>query len=139
MNIHNMETLEKNTGRVNTPVFGDMVQAFLYEKLAVEPDLHNGNALMLYRDKEPDIWEIVKQVCHIPLLDHWNDRLLEIFRQKEWIKTLLGHGVNSVSIHFDHQQLEETLSELVKNGELTAIEGEPAPEPVVIDEKKEIA
>ena len=60
VDICNLETLEKNTGRVNTPVFGDMVQAFLYEKMAVEPDLHNGNALMLYRDKEPDIWEIVK-------------------------------------------------------------------------------
>ncbi|MCK5663315.1 MAG: hypothetical protein KAI17_07500 [Thiotrichaceae bacterium] len=61
---------------------------------------------------------------------------MEIFRQKEWIKTLLGYGVNSVSIHFDQQQLEETLGELVKNGELTAIEGEPAPEAVVIDEEK---
>ena len=134
VHIRNRETLEKHTGRVTTSVFGEMVQGFLYEKMAIKPDFQSGKALVMYQgEKQPDIWELVKQVCHIPLVDHWQALLIDKFTENNWIRQIPGVGVNAIQINFDHITLEELVSNEVKKGQLTAIDGVPAPEPVIVE------
>lgn len=137
IHIRNKDDLEKHTGRVTTKVFGDMVQGFLYEKMTIKPDYQSGKALILFvGDKEPDTWEMVKEVCHIPLRDHWKEPLLEKFGRQgndtPWIKKLTGVGINAIRIEFDQKSLEKVVSDQIKNGQLTANVGVPAHEAVIV-------
>ena len=137
VHISNKDDLEKHTGRVTTKVFGDMVQGFIYEKMTIKPDYQSGKALILFvGDDEPDTWDLVKEVCHIPLIDHWKESLLETFSDQgndtPWIKKLTGVGINAIRIEFDQESLEEVVSDQIQNGQLTAIRGVPAPDPVVL-------
>ena len=127
VDIPDIEKLEKTTGRAQSKVFGPLSHVFIYDKLAVKPDALHNRALLFYRDEQPDIWEIVKEACHLPLLEHWKTHVLCEFQQQGWIHTLEGVGIHAIKINLVQQDVEALLEFAIKEGTLTLKEGEKAP------------
>ena len=127
VDIPDIDKLDKTNGRVQTRVFGQLSHVFIYDKLAVKPDALNNRALLFYRDEKPDIWEIVKEACHLPLLDHWKESVLSAFQQQGWIQTLDGEGIHAIKINFVQEDVERLLEFEIKEGSLTLKEGVSAP------------
>lgn len=127
VDIPDSEKMDKTTGRTQSKLFGQLSHVFIYDKLAVKPDALNNRALLFYQDTKPDIWEIVKEACHLPLLDHWKAVVLAEFQQQGWIQTLNGMGIHAIKIHFIQQEVESLLERRIKEGVLTLKEDQPAP------------
>ena len=119
IDIPDIEKLEKTTGRAQSKLFGQLSHVFIYDKLAVKPDALNNRALLFYLDEKPDIWEIVKEACHLPLLDHWKETVLSTFEQQGWIQTLKGEGIQAIKVNFVQQDVESVLAHKIKDGSLT--------------------
>lgn len=116
IDIPDIEKLEKTNGRAQSKVFGQLSHVFIYDKLAIKPDALNNRALLFYLDEKPDIWEIVKEACHLPLLDHWKETVLSTFEQQGWIQTLNGEGIQAIKVNFVHQYVESVLAQQIKEG-----------------------
>jgi len=137
IDIPDIETLGKTSGRAQSNIFGQLSHVFIYDKLAVKPDALNNRALLFYQEqnKQPDIWDIVKEACHLPLLDHWEKTVLRTFEQQGWIQTLTGVGIHAIKISLAQQEVEQLLALAIKEGHLTLKEGEKRP-PDVLNQKK---
>ena len=137
VDIPDIEKLDKTTGRAQTKVFGQLSHVFIYDKLAIKPDALNNRALLFYQNEQPDIWEIVKEACHLPLLDHWKKTVLSTFQEQGWIQTLNGVGINAIKINFVQEDVERLLESAIKDGDLTLKQGEKRPSVVSSREKPE--
>lgn len=131
--VGNDSRLEKLMGRMpKENLFGAMTQIWLFDRLMVEPDRVNRRAMLFIRmgiDQEIEtrlrIWEMVKDLCHLPLLDNWMDAVMKCFLDNGWICCLSqcevkGYAAECWSISLgDTQDIEIAISELVKNQQLT--------------------
>ena len=119
--VPNVDDLEKTTIKTPDTILGVMTQMWIYDRLAVKPDNTNHRALMLYRtqDKRPDLWPVVKSVCPLPLLDHWQDIFLAMCFDKQWIKMLEhGSGMSGLYVHLG-DDLDQVVSDMIRNVQLT--------------------
>lgn len=117
-----MPTTDKLSGRLPPKnLFGNLVQLWLYDRLAVEPDRANRRALLLQRNVthgDAALWNLVRSVTHLPLLDHWNEVVLDVFRQNDWIRPLRGIQVDAVFVDLGSDAVEVEISRLVREGRL---------------------
>lgn len=127
VDIPDIEKLDKITGRTQSKVFGQLSHVFIYDKLAVKPDALNNRALLFYQDAKPDIWAVVKEACHLPLLEHWKAEVLSEFYAQGWIQILDGFEFHAIKINFVQHEVEALLENKIKQGVLTLKENEPAP------------
>lgn len=74
--------LDKLTGRLpRENLFGNLTHVWLYQKESILPDRSNRSALLL-RFEESDqsyamrIWSLIRELCPVPLLDHWREPLM---------------------------------------------------------------
>ncbi|MCH9828974.1 MAG: hypothetical protein K0U79_14655 [Gammaproteobacteria bacterium] len=125
-----MPTTDKLSGRLPPKnLFGNLVQLWLYDRLAVEPDRANRRALLLQRNAlhgEAALWNLVRSVTHLPLLDHWNEVVLDVFRQNDWIRPLRGIQVDAAFVDLGSDAVEVEISRLVREGRLTLDTDQPA-------------
>lgn len=125
-----MPTTDKLSGRLPPKnLFGNLVQLWLYDRLAVEPDRANRRALLLQRGVthgDAALWNLVRSVTHLPLLDHWNEVVLDVFRQNDWIRPLRGIQVDAVFVDLGSDAVEVEISRLVREGRLTLDTKQPA-------------
>jgi hypothetical protein len=125
-----MPTTDKLSGRLPPKnLFGNLVQLWLYDRLAVEPDRANRRALLLQRNithGDAALWNLVRSVTHLPLLDHWNEVVLDVFRQNDWIRPLRGIQVDAVFVDLGSDAVEVEISRLVREGRLTLDTDQPA-------------
>jgi len=140
LHFDRMPTIEKLTGRLPAKnLFGNLVQLWLHDRLATEPDRANRRALLLQRqtpggDSSGDttiLWTLVRSVIHVPLLDHWKDVVLTVFEQHGWIRCLRGFNVDAIFVDLSSDAVETVISQLVQQQLLTldstvAIEGADA-------------
>ncbi len=111
--IANIEQIDQQTGRVRTDIYGDMVHCILFAKAILQPDMANHRALLISRtDDIPNLWNAVKLVCPVPLLDHWQGYILPILENAGMIHLLRGINQYGVSIEID----EIEVAEIVKSG-----------------------
>ena len=75
--------LDKLTGRLpRENLFGNLTHVWLYHREGIQPDRSNRSALLL-RFEESDeayamrTWSLVRELCPVPLLDHWREPLME--------------------------------------------------------------
>jgi len=136
--IPNVDDLDKTAYKVTKPtIYGELAQMWIYNKIAITPDLSNHRALMLYADddKKPELWPLVKSVCHLPLLDHWKDAFIKKCFDNDWIRYLdNGFGIKGVFIELN-DQVEDVMSQMIQNYQLTLPDEynqqiNDAPEPV---------
>jgi len=122
LQIPNVDDLDKTAYKVTKPtIYGELTQMWIYNKIAINPDLSNHRALMLYAedDRKPDLWPLVKSVCHLPLLDHWEDAFIKKCFDNNWIRYLdNGFGIKGVFIELN-DEVEDVMGQMIQNYELT--------------------
>lgn len=111
VDLFNAASLEQITGRISDSIFGDLVHCFLYQKAVVYPDLANHRSILIHQDgvSEADhistMWNIIKAICPVPLLDHWCDVLLPIMKESGMISSLSGINQCGTKIAIDEEQM----------------------------------
>ena len=126
VHLDRMPCMDKHTGRMPPRnLFGDLIQLWVYDKLAVEPDRANRRALMLYRPgQEGDavlqdrLWTLVKEVCHLPLLDPWRESVLALLELNGWIHSLAGRAIAAFRLDLGDVKFEQEISLRVRRHEL---------------------
>lgn len=122
--ITDPEGLLRLTARRSGSVFGELVQLWLYDRLAVDVDRSNGRALLLQHDGQQDLsgalWQMLKQILWVPVLDHWQDLLLARLDDMGCLNRLEGYHLRAFEIDLsDRDRIEEEVSFLVRSGRLT--------------------
>src|SRR3990167_11027618 len=82
--VPNPKLLDKQHGRSPGSVFGELIQLFVFARSLQQPDRVNREAWALFRIQEgkldiPDVWPLVMETCHVPLLPHWREPVLAAF------------------------------------------------------------
>jgi hypothetical protein len=118
--VPNINELDKVTQEVGSTIFGQLNQLWIYNQLALKPDMVNHRALILHEvDKPVDPWSLIKTVCPLPLLDNWKERILSRYRELHWIRPLEnGVGIAGTLIELN-DDLETVITQMIQHGELT--------------------
>lgn len=119
--IGNVEVLEQMTGRVQTDILGEMVHYWLYQRDIIKPDLANFRATLIsHNEASPEqLWDAIKTVCPIPLLDHWGKFLIPIMKKAGMIKALQGIYQHGTQINIDEDRLLVIVKQACLEGYLT--------------------
>ncbi|MEB1609013.1 hypothetical protein VDQ74_03760 [Xanthomonas campestris pv. campestris] len=107
-------------------LFGSMVNLWLFDRRCIQPDKSNASAVALLprhaTDPTSRLWYLVKDTCPLPLLDHWQEPVLALLRERFMLKNMpvaLG-PLQGFQLALDVPALTEALSELICSGVLTA-------------------
>ena len=122
--IGNPDRLDKMTGRMpKSNLFGDLVHIWLFDKKARQPDYVNREAYLLMQlgqdNQQEGVWNLIKQVCHLPLLEHWQSSIINLMQEQGWLKLISGHGIDVISISLPEEQFNGEISQRVTSGQLT--------------------
>jgi hypothetical protein len=125
--INNVDKLRKHTGRApKTCLFHGLSQLWLYDGLTVELDRLKRRCVLLCHPSESKeeifwrLWQAVQELCHVPLLNEWH-MLIKQFCALGWIKFFHGKGVNAIHIDLSSAEVEDVISELIRNGHLSLL------------------
>lgn len=132
--IPSVERLEKRMIRnYRRTLFGSLTNLWLFDQHCICPDKNTASALALLPRSaaEPTVrlWQLVKDTCPLPLLDHWQTPVLEWLRSHDMLHELpvaLG-PLRGFRLGLDVPALTDALGELIRNGVLTAY---PYPSPI---------
>lgn len=121
-----MPCLEKHTGRLPPRnLFGDLVQLWIHDRLAIEPDRANRRALLLHRAEqerhestEAQLWALVREVCHLPLLPAWQNEVLTLLELQGWLTPCKGIGIDAWRLDLGDPGLESEITRLIRSGVL---------------------
>lgn len=120
LQLPNVEQLQKHTGRTaKDALFPGLSQLWLYDNLAIDLDRSNKRALLLYKNHYTSaviadkLWQIVRELCHVPLLPQWHS-VLEHFSKHDWLQFFQGHKINAVRIDLSSEEVETLISELIQ-------------------------
>lgn len=123
-----VDDLTKVTGRTpNTTVLGSVCNVWIFDTALQKPDRTNGEAYIIGRPSESRAqmwlraWASVQSLSQVPLLDHWRDEVMELLTANEWLKPLIGVGVQGYRIAIPAESFEGAISRGVKAG-LLALE-----------------
>lgn len=125
--IGTVERLEKRLTRsYRRTLFGSMVNLWLFDRRCIRPDKSTASALALLprsvTDPTSRLWQLVKETCPLPLLDHWQAPVLALLRDHNMLQDLpvaLG-PLRGLRLGLDVPALTEALCELIRHGVLTA-------------------
>ncbi len=125
ISLGNIDQLEKLSGKTTeSTLFGGLSHLWLYDSLCLRSDPVNSRALLLYFPQEEEkwiqcrLWQLVKTLCHLPLLDHWQPIVLAFLSEKQLVKECRGEGINGLQVHLDQEVLEASVSSLIQRGYL---------------------
>lgn len=146
--VSNADVLEKHTGKFPPNLFGNMAQAWLYDKRMTEPDRANGRAWVLINEGhgagtasseavEPEhrnddkVWQRLKDLSAVPLAEEWRPAVMRAASDAggfiTWIDDTCMHpplgGVQACRLTLG-PTFVEFISNLVKTSVLCA-PGEP--------------
>lgn len=123
-----VDDLTKVTGRTpNTTVLGSFCNVWIFDPALQKPDRTNGEAYIIGRPSESRAqmslraWASVQSLSQVPLLDHWRNEVMELLTANEWLKPLIGVGVQGYRIAIPAEAFEGAISQGVKAG-LLALE-----------------
>ncbi len=123
-----VDDLTKVTGRTpNTTVLGSFCNVWIFDPALQKPDRTNGEAYIIGRPSESRAqmwlraWASGQSLSQVPLLDHWRDEVMELLTANEWLKPLIGVGVQGYRIAIPAEAFEGAISQGVKTG-LLALE-----------------
>lgn len=123
-----VDDLTKVTGRTpNTTVLGSFCNVWIFDPALQKSDHTNGEAYIIGRPNESRAqmwlraWASVQSLSQVPLLEHWRDELMELLTANEWLKPLMGVGVQGYRIAIPAEAFEGAISQGVKAG-LLALE-----------------
>jgi hypothetical protein len=115
--------LTKVTGRTPpTTVLGSFCNVWIFDPALQKPDRSNGEAFIIGKPDETRAqiflraWDSVQSLSQLPLLDHWRNDVMEMLMANEWIKPLIGVGVQGIRIAIPAERFEEVISYGIKTG-----------------------
>ncbi|HCM5830612.1 hypothetical protein [Klebsiella pneumoniae] len=122
-----VERLEKRmTRNYRRTLFGSLTNLWLFDQRCICPDKNTVSALALLPRSATDptarLWQLVKDTCPLPLLDHWQAPVLALLRSRNMLHELpvaLG-PLQGFRLGLDVPVLTDALSELIRDGLLTA-------------------
>jgi hypothetical protein len=132
--VGDVDQLDKHHGRLPATLFGNLTQAFVYQKRVCSIDKSNGVAILLYPVSEArmlladrlqvdqQLWSLVKQLSPVALLDHWRGAL---FAECPGLSQSLGEGIYLPIGDISAWRVQlpttftETVSRLIRTGYLT--------------------
>lgn len=129
--------LEKRLTRAyRRTLFGSMVNLWLFDRRCLRPDKSTASALALLprslSDPTSRLWQLVRDTCPLPLLEHWQAPVLTLLREHNMLQDLpvaLG-PLRGLRLQLDVPALTEALGELIRRGVLTAY---PPQQPAITD------
>lgn len=130
--IGNPDRLDKITGRMpKKNIFGEIVHLWIFDKRVRKPDYSNRSAYLLNphtqlnidgskmsNEIDSQIWQLIKSVCHLPLLDLWQAPIMNLLFKKGWMEMTHGHAIDNVSINLPEAEFEEVISQMIVAGNL---------------------
>lgn len=121
--IGNPDRLDKMTGRMpKSNLFGDLVHVWLFDKKVRLPDYVNRQAYLLLLpgldDQNEIAWGLIKQVCHLPLLEHWQENVVDLMREQGWLKLVSGQGIDLISISIPEDEFNAEITNKVTSAQL---------------------
>ncbi|RTB44103.1 hypothetical protein [Pseudomonas aeruginosa] len=130
--VGSVERLQKRMTRAyRRTLFGSLTNLWLFDRRCSQPDKSNASAfaLLLRDDGDPDakLWQLVRETCPLPLLDHWQSHLLVMLRRLDMLRQLpkaIG-PLDGYRVSIDMTVLAHNLGELIRLGVLTADESIP--------------
>ena len=128
VSITDPDQLIRLTARRSGTVFGELVHVWLYDRIAVDADQANGRALLLQHEGWDDgleaIWQLLKQVLWLPVLDHWQGVLLARLDEMGCLRRFNGYRIQALEIDLsDRERVEDELSFLVRSHHLVLEDG----------------
>lgn len=122
------DDLTKVTGRTpGSTVLGSFCNVWIFDPALQKPDRTNGEAYIIGRPSESRAqmwlraWASVQSLSQVPLLEHWRDEVMELLTANEWLKPLMGVGVQGYRIAIPAEAFEGVISQGLKAG-LLALE-----------------
>ncbi|WMY72511.1 hypothetical protein RHD99_13550 [Buttiauxella selenatireducens] len=119
----NTDNLDKRTTRHQHTRFGTLIHLWLFDKRCLHPDRANGQAFLLLRRDEPcwhnRAWTLLKETTSLPLLDHWQGRVLGFLEASQMLTALSGKGaLTGRQLTLDLPALTGFISDTIRAGEL---------------------
>jgi len=121
-----IKKMQMVSGRLSTHLFGDLIQLWLFKELSQKPDYANRQAIQLYRPDddadaiEDNLWTLIKDLSHLPLLDEWRAVIVDLLIEKQWITTWQGVGLLAHQLHLPEEELALLLHANIQSGALLA-------------------
>lgn len=121
--VPNPKLLDKQQGRAAGSVFGELIQLFVFARSLQQPDRVSREAWALYRVHEdtpdiPDVWPLVMETCHVPLLPQWKEPVLAAFRYRGWISQVAGYRMGALGVHLGDDNVELCIEDLVRSRQI---------------------
>lgn len=121
--VPNPKLLDKQQGRASGSVFGELIQLFVFARSLQQPDRVSREAWALFRVREdqpdiPDVWPLVMETCHVPLLPQWRDPVLAAFRYRGWISQVAGYRMGALGVHLGDDNVELCIEDLVRTRQI---------------------
>lgn len=126
--VGNVKELTKRSTRTYKQTkFGTLLHTWIFDKSCIKPDKANHTATVLLEGEMPIEefaqyhWSVIKDICPLPLLDHWRSEITPLLidhRMCEDLKTFFGQ-VGGVRLILDVPKLEESMGDLILRDRLT--------------------
>ena len=120
-----VDRLTKMTGRTpSTTVLGSLCNVWVFDPALQRADRSEGECYVLsgIQDDETEVrsrlWSAVQDLSQLPLLDHWEEFLIPVFFDNDWIRPLDGVGVSGYRVALPTNEFEELLSNSICSGAL---------------------
>lgn len=95
--------LEYHGAKLPTALFGEVTQMVLYHPLLTTPDKATQTAALPFLGEADSqtvhqVWQLVKHICEVPLLDAWQTVVMPLLASLEWLQPLRGFGCNATYV-----------------------------------------
>lgn len=95
--------MEYHGAKLSTNLFGEVTQMILYHPLLTTPDKATQTAALPFLGEADSqtvhqVWQLVKHICEVPLLDAWQDVVMPLLASLEWLQPLRGFGCNATYV-----------------------------------------
>lgn len=92
--------MEYHGARMQTALFGEVSQMILYHPLMTKPNKANQVAVVPFLGDIPsqDVWNAVKHVSDVALLDSWECVVMELLEKLDWKTNLDSFGCQGVHV-----------------------------------------
>ena len=127
----NNDNLDKRTTRHQRTRFGTLVHLWLFDKRCLEPDRSNGQAFLLLRREDADwrdrLWILLKETTSLPLLEHWQDGVLDYLQHTQMVVSSGGYGgLCGWQLQLDTPALTAFIGDAIRSGTLSLTPDTPA-------------
>jgi hypothetical protein len=122
--LQDVKNMHKLSGRVPGTIYSkDLSHIFIYDKSTVDIDYSNYKATILYFNNtqidDKSIWQLIKELSPIPLLDIWMSQVISMCHQDGYIDNIDGFGgVSALIVKLDEVDFEWVISKMIKDLEL---------------------